>query len=1235
MISRRLRGAAPGKNNLSYSAISMNILARFLPRLIPSELQTRSRQTATLRPVSVSHWAAVKVFVLALGTLGAGFALRGQTVDSVITNRLAEPYGVAVEAGVYYISDSANDRIIRFVPDTGAFSTLAGFAGRPGSVDGKGVYARFYSPRGVVSVPARGGLVVADYANHTLRLVKLDGSVTTLAGTAGAPGFELAATAAEAAHFNFPSALAVDAAGNVYIADSKNNAIRKLDLADTVTTILTGLNEPGGIALGDGGDLWISDSRNHVIRRLASGGALELVAGTPGQSGAVDSIFSNETLFNNPTALLWLGGANGLLACDTGNHTLRRVFFDPEIGGYSVELFAGVPTQPGFVNGPLLSARFNAPSGLVKDPVGGFVIVDLANQAIRRIQTSKPQPPVQEPVIGYVVFIKDQFGEELSSLVPVSQTAGQAVFNNDAIIAILSEAATETFFSYGPTPPNDLEDTIPSPNRLTGNSPPPYRNGLHPENVAPSIIPPQPDVTIKAIGTQDGRRPSSVVQARFQFKTANPVILGDNPAFFVLTNITANAQMWYTTDGSDPQANTAGSTSVVVGPVSLPRSPSPILFKVRAYRQGYKPSEIVSKTFLPEDFQANRISFGFETGEASSDFVASAGQTFFAPVTLSLLPNQKMYTLQFNVAVNATNGSPAVVPGAVGFQSMLKWNIREDIYVTIPPALFLAGSTVPPDFENPPFFGDLQVTNPAINLLAVGWLERAGMTNLYDTKKQDLITYSIAHDNVFLSKDQKVIVGGYTFVVPTNAPIGSTYDIKIDRPSATSDGVGRDVYIEPVTEGTLTSTPTSQINSIKRVTVGQRDYLVGDVAPFRWFNADDFGEGLLLNNDVAQVFQSAIYFLNYPPLGSDFFDAMDSSNGSNNDLFAGDDTSINDIQFGDGALNVDDVYVTFRRSLDPTLTWYARHWENGRLVAVATNNVSRGSADLPGERFESSQAAAALNFIAGEPSATLQLDDLQVQPGQTVQLPVRSRIIGSYPLRVLMLNVSVEPLDGSPALAEAVEFVPAPGLGDSTMNFSRAANNFAGAWLNNKVSGVAGDAVIGHLKVVIPADAPANAAYRVHFDHASASPNGLALFPTQLRDGLLTLNDRSLSSLGDAIPDSWRLRYFGSTASVLAHADADADGDGVSNLQEFRAGTNPVDGRSRLRLAAARGLARPFTLRWPSALNKRYTIEAAPSICSGDWTVLGTGLTGTGQEMEFTPAEIPASAQFFRVIVAE
>jgi hypothetical protein len=178
-----------------------------------------------------------------------------------------------------------------------------------------------------------------------------------------------------------------------------------------------------------------------------------------------------------------------------------------------------------------------------------------------------------------------------------------------------------------------LQDTIPSPNRISGHSPPAYENGLHSSQVLPSIILPQPDVTIKAIGTADGRRPSDVVQARFQFRTANPSIIGNNAASFTLNDATIGSEMWYTTDGSEPTIGGPTSTVAGNGTPSLPRSPDPIPFRVRAFRDGYSPSQIISYDFMPQDYEANTISFGFGTGEISSDFVAAPGQTFYAPVT--------------------------------------------------------------------------------------------------------------------------------------------------------------------------------------------------------------------------------------------------------------------------------------------------------------------------------------------------------------------------------------------------------------------------------------------------------------------------------------------------------------------------------------------------------------------------------------------------------------------------
>ena len=1206
-----------------------------------------------------------KTLLAALAILNLALvAAEGQaTVTTVVTNGLSEPYNVVEDANFnVYVTDSVNNRIVRIDASSQVQSTLAGIPeDAPGSDDGPSYLAHFNNPEGLLNVTVAGddGVLVADNGNHLIRFVRFsDGFVTTLAGQlGGGPAIDGPGLSAS---FMYPLGLTQDSSNHVYIADFGNNAIRMMDLNDpafTVTTLTiagTTLYRPTAVTMADTNQLWVTDAGNQLVKLITltspTSGALTTSLGGYRTIGATDSSYGPNARFNSPSGLLWVSGV-GLLISDTLNNSIRLATNYTAFGAnnYAVSTFAGTPGSAGLVDGAVLSAKFNSPYGIVSDPLNnGFLVADLKNNALRRVQIGPPLPPVPTPQLGWVLFVKDNFGDYVSSL----QVGQSFVFNNDVIIAILGTDGTETHFTYGPTPTNPLNDTIPNPSSKVGSTPGVYRNGVHASDVPPSIILPQPDVTVKAIGFEVGRQSSPIATARFQFKVGAPLIQGDNAAQFTVTEQTTGAELWYTTDGSDP-TNAAPS----IGPISASSSglnislqiTTNITFKIQGFRASYAPSEIVSQVFSVTNFNANKITFGFGSGEASSEFVAAPGQFFYSPVTMSVLPNAQIYSLQFAVTVTNNTGTTHLVqPGALSFTSTLMEAVPPgqgdhlppgtlQWYNTIPPAMVIGFTTNSVGLTNVPVFQSLLVTNSSLNLLGVGWLERWGQANLYNTILQDLISFSIPHDTLFNKSLGRVVLGSYGFKVPIDAVPGDQYMIQLTNASATSDGVGAPgslVFIDTPTNGSLTvGTP----NATKLVTVGQRKYLVGDVYPFRWFNAGDFGNTNLENADVLQVFQSAIYHMDNPPPGSDFFDGMDScgyigmydqatgyltntfASGSQTVLFDGNDTTINCIAFGDGVLDVCDVYVTFRRSLDPSLLWFQRFWTNGILEAQIVPNPN-AVINCPTFVPPPSALVRSVNFNT---------TDLQGSPGQTLQVPVRAQVLGSYPLRVLGLKLSVSPLDGSPAVTGTLTFTPNAALGQPTLTAPASSASYAAAWLDSTITGLTNDVLLGTLNIPVPGNAASNSAYAIHFDHASASPNGLASFPRKVQTGLVTLADRSTSTYNDGIPDSWRLRYFGTVNNLLSQASADADGDGMNNWQEYVAGTDPTDPKSNLKVSAqsnSTGL-----IHWPSVAGKTYVIERSPNLFSPAWIPVSTN-TGTGADMQFQDSS-SGSARFYRVRV--
>jgi len=230
------------------------------------------------------------------------------------------------------------------------------------------------------------------------------------------------------------------------------------------------------------------------------------------------------------------------------------------------------------------------------------------------------------------------------------------------------------------------------------------------------------------------------------------------------------------------------------------------------------------------------------------------------------------------------------------------------------------------------------------------------------------------------------------------------------------------------------------------------------------------------------------------------------------------------------------------------------------------------------------------------------------------------------------LNLTVHPLDGSPAITQQVTFTPSAALGTPSLPpTSKNPANFCGTWLDAGIGGLSNSVTLGTLTVKLPATATSSSAYAVHFDFGSGSPNGITLFPNTKFTGLVTTTTRSNSSFNDGIPDSWRLRWFGTIYNSLSQSNADACGDGISNWKKYIAGTDPTIPGSFPKVNPKSSVPAGYTaaIHWPTVNGKKYVIERSATLFSGSWSVLTTN-TGTGGDLEYDDTNTN-KVKFYRV----
>jgi hypothetical protein len=330
----------------------------------------------------------------------AGISTASGTANGTGTEaRFNSPMGVGVDsAGNLYVADTFNHTIRKATPN-GNVTTLAGSPSQSGTNDGTGSLARFKSPYGV-AVDSTGNLYVADEGNHTIRRITPAGTnwvVTTLAGSPGQPGTNDGL--GSVARFFLPQGVAVDGGTNVYVADTFNETIRKITPAGDVTTLAGGIRQigsidgvgsearfhhPGGVGVDAASNIYVADTDNYTIRKITSDGMVTTLAGSAGQTGRTDGNGSSARFGGSPGFNgagphgVALDSVGNVYVGDTQNHLIRRI---SQAG--DVRTLAGIGPGTG-TDGIGPGARFYNPGGLALDSAGKVYVADTTHHRVSK-----------------------------------------------------------------------------------------------------------------------------------------------------------------------------------------------------------------------------------------------------------------------------------------------------------------------------------------------------------------------------------------------------------------------------------------------------------------------------------------------------------------------------------------------------------------------------------------------------------------------------------------------------------------------------------------------------------------------------------------------------------------------------------------------------------------------------------------------------------------------------------